>query len=153
VHRYGTFFVRLVLGFGVFFLAALPAHAQMRGGVQGGISVDPDQVYFGAHVETEPLIDRLRFRPNVEIGVGDHTTLVAINFEFKYLFPTRSPWDVYVGAGPAMNFYRFSGGGSDTRGGFNFLVGAQNSRGLFFEFKVGAIDSPELKFGVGYTFR
>jgi hypothetical protein len=25
--------------------------------------------------------------------------------------------------------------------------------GLFFEAKIGAIDSPDLKFGVGYTFR
>ena len=31
--------------------------------------------------------------------------------------------------------------------------GAEQSRGLFFEFKVGAIDSPNLKFGVGWTFR
>ena len=25
--------------------------------------------------------------------------------------------------------------------------------GLFFEFKVGAMDSPDFKFGVGWTFR
>ena len=37
--------------------------------------------------------------------------------------------------------------------GFNVLVGVEQSRGLFFEFKIGAIDSPDFKFGVGYTWR
>ena len=35
----------------------------------------------------------------------------------------------------------------------NFLFGAEARNGLFFELKVGVIDSPELKFGVGYTFK
>ena len=44
-------------------------------------------------------------------------------------------------------------GDSDTDAGFNIMVGAESSRGLFFEFKIGAIDSPDFKFGVGYTWR
>jgi hypothetical protein len=52
-----------------------------------------------------------------------------------------------------VNFYNFDGGGSETEGGFNILLGVQHTRGLFFELKVGAGDSPDLKFGVGYTFR
>ena len=127
------------------------AHAQVDGGVRGGVSVNPDQVYFGAHIQTSPLVDRLRFRPNVEIGVGDNVTLTTFNFEFIYPFPSRQDWHLYVGAGPAVNFYR-SSGVSDTNGGFNFLVGAENRHGLFFEAKVGAMDSPDVKFGVGYTF-
>ena len=43
--------------------------------------------------------------------------------------------------------------GSDTEGGFNILLGVRQRSGLFFELKVGAVDSPDLKFGVGYTFR
>jgi hypothetical protein len=35
----------------------------------------------------------------------------------------------------------------------NLLVGVEAPRGLFFEFKVGVIDSPDFKFGVGWTFR
>ncbi|MEZ5421247.1 MAG: hypothetical protein R2708_28440, partial [Vicinamibacterales bacterium] len=35
--------------------------------------------------------------------------------------------------------------------GLNFLIGVEQSSGLFFEFKIGALDSPELKFGVGWT--
>lgn len=133
-------------------LAAGPAHAQARPGIQGGVSIDPDQFYFGGHLETSPLVDRVRFRPNLDIGLGDDLTLIAFNFEFTYTFAASRPWNLYAGAGPAINWFD-SDGGSDTEAGFNFLVGAKRRDGLFFEIKIGAMDSPDVKFGVGYTFR
>lgn len=98
---------------------------------------------------------RVSFRPNVEVGVGDGATVVAFNIEFVYSIPIRGePWRVYLGGGPAANFFSgHDGRGSDVGGGFNFLVGAQHSGGLFVEFKAGAIDSPSAKFMVGYAFR
>ena len=60
-------------------------------GVRAGVSVDPDQFYFGGHVETAPIVDRLRFRPNVEIGLGDDVTLIGFNVEFAYFFPHAQP--------------------------------------------------------------
>lgn len=134
-------------------IAATPAQAQVAPGVQAGISLDPDQFYFGGHIETGPLVDRLRFRPSVDIGLGDDTTLVAGNFDFTYTFPGRSGWNLYVGGGPTINWYDSDNGDSDTEGGFNFIVGAKQSGRLFFELKVGVEGSPDLKFGVGYTFR
>jgi len=136
----------------VFFLTA-PASAQ-DAGIRGGLSVDPDQFYFGGHLETSPLVDRLYFRPNVEVGFGDDLTLIGANMEFVYKFPTRRDWGIYAGGGPALNVYMFDGvDDSDTDAGLNLLVGVESSRGLFFEFKMGAIDSPDFKFGVGWTFR
>lgn len=140
---------------GLVLFAAAPAAAQ-DGGVRGGISVDPDQFYFGGHLETSPLIDRLYFRPNVEVGIGDDLTLIAANMEFVYKFTDSRPWNIYAGAGPALNIYMFDGNGDDdtsTDAGFNIMVGVEQRRGLFFEFKIGAIDSPDFKFGVGYTWR
>jgi len=135
-------------------VTAPPAHAQVSPGVQAGISLDPDQFYFGGHIETTPLVDRLRFRPSVDIGLGDDLTLVAGNFDFTYTFPSSSNgWNLYVGAGPTINWYDSDNGDSDTEGGFNFIVGAKQRSRLFFEFKVGMEGSPDLKFGVGYTFR
>jgi hypothetical protein len=121
-------------------------------GARAGVSVEPDQFYFGAHVQTEPLIDRLRFRPNVEIGLGDDVTLVGFNVEFAYFFPTQSPWQLYAGGGPALNIINVNDD-TEAEGGLNALVGIEHSKGLFFEFKVGAFDSPDFKFGVGYTWR
>jgi hypothetical protein len=132
---------------------ATPAAAQdLEFGARAGVSVDPDQFYFGGHVQTEPLIDRLRFRPNIEIGLGDDTTLVGFNVEFAYFFPSRTPWQIYAGGGPALNIIKVD---DDTRSeaGLNMLVGLQHAKGLFFEFKVGAFDSPDFKFGVGYSWK
>jgi hypothetical protein len=147
---------------GVTFLLGLvcfstPAAAQ-DGGIRGGISVDPDQFYFGGHLETGPLVDRVHFRPNIEVGFGDDLTLLAANMEFVYKFSTRRAVNLYAGGGPALNVFMFDDDGrgdndAETEAGFNFLVGMETPRGLFFEFKIGVMDSPELKFGVGYTWR
>jgi hypothetical protein len=131
---------------------AAPAGAQSVG-VRAGASVDPDQFYFGGHLETPALVDRVHLRPNVEIGVGDDVTLVAVNVEAVYKYPLRrSPWTVYGGGGPAINYYNFENDRSDTEAGFNFVGGLEHERGLFFEVKVGAANSPDLKFGIGYSF-
>ena len=137
----------------------MPSLALAQGpGVRGGVSIDPDQFYFGAHYETGALVDRVHFRPNLDAGLGDDLTLVALNFEFAYKFPQRNGWQIYAGGGPAVNFYSFDRGRDNDRetnseAGVNFLIGVEQSEGLFFEFKIGALDSPELKFGVGWTFR
>jgi hypothetical protein len=134
-----------------------PAAAQAPG-VRAGISVDPDQFFVGGHYETGPLVDRLHFKPNIEVGFGDDITHVGVNFEFVYKILTRQGWTLYAGGGPAINFYSFDNDDrgdddTETEGGLNFLFGAEARNGLFFELKVGAIDSPDLKFGVGWTFR
>ncbi len=129
----------------------VPANAQTIG-VQAGVSLEPDQFYFGGHVETPPLADLVHFRPSIEIGLGDAVTLVGLNFEFVYRFRTQRPWGFYAGGGPALNVIHTTG---DTRseGGFNFVGGVAHSDGLFVEVKAGALHSPSFKIGVGYVFR
>lgn len=142
--------------------AAAPAFAQSSPGVRVGVSGDPDQFVFGGHFSTAPLIESLTFRPNVEIGVGDRVTTLALNFEFAYWIPIEDkPWQVYLGAGPAANVYwhdddgpgRGSGRDGEVFGGLNFMLGLEHDSGLFTEFKVGAIDSPNIKFVVGWVFK
>ena len=151
--------MRLTLGFvalvSLSFLAAAPAAAQpLTIGVRAGASVDPDQFYFGGHVETPPLVDRIHFRPNVEIGVGDDTTLVAFNFDLAYKFPgnRNRHWTPYAFGGPALNIIN-AHDDTDAGGGFNFGLGIEHRQGLFGEIKVGVIDSPNFKIGIGYRFR
>lgn len=139
-------------------LVAQPARAQLGAeiGIRAGAGADPDQFFFGVHTETRRLTPRLTFRPNVEVGVGDDLTLVALNLEFAWWIAMAGrPLSLYVGAGPAANAYSTGGrGNSDggVSGGLNFLVGVQHRDGLFSELKVGAIDSPSVKFTVGYVF-
>jgi hypothetical protein len=146
-----TFVVSCV--FAALALVVVPSPAAAQGpGVRAGASVDPDQFFLGGHYESNPLVDRVHFRPNAEIGFGDDVTTVALNFEFVYKAPVSSVWSLYAGGGPALNIYSFDND-SDAEGGLNFLVGAETARGLFFEVKLGAINSPDVKFGVGYTWR
>jgi len=149
--------MRLRLGFSLLaafcLLAAVPAAAQpLSVGVRAGASVDPDQFYFGAHVETRPLVDQIHFRPNVEIGVGDDTTLVAFNFDLAYKFEGNRRWTPYVFGGPALNIIN-AHDDTDAAGGFNFGLGIEHRQGLFGELKVGVIDSPNFKIGIGYRFK
>lgn len=138
---------------GALSLVALPSSAAAQGvGVRAGASVDPDQFYVGGHYETGALVERLHFRPNLEVGFGDDLTAIGVNLEFVYKIPIDGPWSLYAGGGPALNLYSFNDE-TETDGGVNVLFGAETSNGLFFEVKVGAIDSPDVKFGVGYTWR
>lgn len=137
---------------GVVLFSSTPALAQ-DGGIRGGISIDPDQFYFGGHLETSALVNRVHFRPNVEVGIGDDLTLIAANMEFVYKFSNSRPWNLYAGGGPALNIFMVDDVDSETEAGFNALVGLESSKGLFFEFKLGMVDSPDFKFGVGYTWR
>ncbi len=144
----------LVLGF------ATSSAAQGQNGIRVGVSDDPNQFVFGGHIERSPVLDRLVFRPNLEIGLGNDLVLIALNFEFAYKIPLEGhPWTAYVGAGPALNILSFrdnDGGrgrdGTDVEGGFNILLGVEHDEGLYTEFKIGAGDSPDLKFLVGYSF-
>jgi hypothetical protein len=86
---YGSAFVASALLGLLCWLAPAPASAQVAPGLRAGLSVDPDQFYVGGHLETEPLVEGLVFKPNVEVGFGDEVTLAAFNFEFEWKFPRR----------------------------------------------------------------
>ncbi|OGG44588.1 MAG: hypothetical protein A3F84_05510 [Candidatus Handelsmanbacteria bacterium RIFCSPLOWO2_12_FULL_64_10] len=133
------------------------ARGQVRAGVRGGATIDPDQFHFGFHVQAV-IVQQLRFQPNVEVGVGDNLTLIALNPELNYLFAARSPMKPYVGGGPGINVFDRRGpfGGTHTDVGVNFVFGIEVPlrRGPDFlaELKVGVGDTPDLKMTFGLTF-
>jgi len=152
------FRIALAIGAALVVGAPLSAFAQAHAGVRAGVSGEPGQFSFGGHVETRPVAEHVTFRPNVEVGVGDALTTVAVNIEFAYWFTMhhRHSWMPYAGGGPAAVIT--SAGPTANRhghvgGGFNFLVGMQHREGLFTELKVGVMASPGLRFTIGYAFR
>ena len=155
-HPLNTVVSFFIAGLGLLLMAA-PASAQ-GAGARAGLSVDPDQFYLGGHYESGPIIDRVHFRPNLEIGFGDDLTTLAVNVEGIYKIGTSGALSFYAGGGPAINIFSFDDDvfgdiDSETEAGLNVLFGAETERGLFFEVKLGVFDSPDLKFGVGYTWR
>jgi hypothetical protein len=136
------------------FIAAAAAPASAQGyGVRSGVSINPDQAFVGGHYEFGPVADRLWLQPNADLGFGSDATLVAMNFDVVYRksIGRRSTWTAFAGGGPAMNWYRLAGQ-SETQPGANVVGGVRHSKGLSTEVRVGFLDSPELRFGVGYTF-
>ena len=148
-------------------LGQTPARAQsssdagFRGwGPRVGLSVDPDQVHFGAHLDYGNFAKHVRFQPNVELGLSDHLKLFAINAEAAYRFSEK--WDVwtpYLGGGIGANIKSYDdghGNQSDTDLGVNILGGIEkgldNGDRFFIELKVSLNDIPDLKVTVGWTF-
>ncbi|MDO9172966.1 MAG: hypothetical protein Q7W29_14160 [bacterium] len=145
-------------------LAATPALAQSDWGLRGGLTIDPDQVHVGAHVNAGEIFNDGYFLPNVEVGFGDHGTLIALNPELVYRFdrPSRSRWGFYIGGGLGINIYDWDDGprdyrdDTDTELGLNILGGMSRARrgggDVFLELKLGVADSPEAKVTVGIGF-
>jgi len=129
--------------------------AQSRLGVRAGISVDPDQFYFGGHADVGEITNRFWFRPNLEIGVGDSRTLFTFNGEFVYKPSTKwKEWVPYFGGGPGLVILSHHGEqneGTDVGPGFNFVAGVEKRKGLLAEMKFGVLDSPSFKLGIGWA--
>ncbi len=144
--------------FGFLLAGSSPLLAQGGTGLRMGVSIDPDQIYFGGHFEAGPVMESLWVRPNLEVGIGDGITSIGLNFELAYWIPLESrSWKTYIGAGPALNIYIVDTGvvgrDSNIEPGFNILMALAHRDGLFTELKLGALDSPDLKFGIGFTWR
>lgn len=138
-----------------------------RLGVRGATALDPELFMFGAHTQLGPFFNENLFaRPNLEIGFGELTTLLAFNFEGAYRLPVvsrTSRWNIYAGGGPALNWShrnfveetdrgKIDFGDLDLDVGFNFLLGIQAREGMFLELKSSAYSIPTIRFEVGYNF-
>ena len=124
---------------------------------------------FGAHAAFAPVFNRnVEFRPGIEFGVGEVTTLFGINLDVLYTLPgatRRTRWMPYFGAGPNFSLShrgfetdrdergnRFDFGDTDFDGGFNFIVGARNQSGVFFEMKATAYGVSNVRLLAGFNF-
>jgi hypothetical protein len=83
--------------------AALPSSAQDIGfhgwGLRAGLSDDPDQVVVGAQANLGEFIPRLRFQPNLEVGLGDDTTVVSLTAPVFYRALINNDFTLYGGGG------------------------------------------------------
>ena len=151
--------------------AAERAVRRFRMGVAGGVGLDPELIMFGAHGAFGPIFNRnVEFRPGIEFGIGEVTTLFGINLDVLYTLPGVSRgtrWVPYVGAGPNFALShrgfesadddedtgnRFDFSDTDFVSGFNFFAGARTPNGMFLEMKSTAYGVSNIRFLVGFTF-
>jgi hypothetical protein len=135
------------------FLLVTTCGADAQGiGFQGGVTVDPEQVFVGTHFETGELFRGLRFRPGIDGGFGGDYSTATINIEFLFHIEVGRAWSLYQGGGPAVVFVRQNGNRSTHAGSF-ITFGFAHEDGFFTDFKLGTGTAPTLKFAVGYTIR
>jgi len=150
-------------------------------GVQGGIGLDPEIIDFGAHATFGPIFTpALQARPGIEFGLGELTTLFAINLDVLYSLPGASrdaSWMPYIGAGPNFTLShrgfetdeidhvdtgtdttatttpgRFDFSDTDFSAGMNFIVGMHKQSGMFFEMKATAWGVSNVRLLAGFNF-
>jgi opacity protein-like surface antigen len=129
-------------------------------GPRVGLSLNPDQVHFGAHLDFGNFAQHVRFQPNVELGFGDDVKLFTVNAEAAYRFSsTWEVWTPYLGGGIGANIKSWDNEGnsdSETDLGVNLLGGIEkglaNGDRFFIEAKVSLNDVPDLKVAIGWTF-
>jgi len=88
-------------------------------GVRAGIGLDPEIIDFGAHATFGPIFNRgVSFRPGIEFGVGEVTTMFGVNLDLLYTLSggiNDNRWTPYLGIGPnfGMSHRGFQAEGSD----------------------------------------
>lgn len=137
-------------------------------GVRAGAALDPEIIFGGVHARFGPIFHSdIFFRPNAEIGFGEVTTQIALNFEAIYRMPLNERsgrWSAYLGAGPGFafshrNFTDAESGNRDIdfgefdwHTGLNVLTGLEYRNGMFIEFKATAYATPHFRMMIGYSF-
>ena len=135
-------------------------------GVRTGVALDPELVLVGVDGQIGPIFNsNVSFRPVVELGIGEVTTLISLNADFIYRLPFGTlydRWTSYVGGGVGVNLVSRSfdaDGGRDfddftSDTAMNILGGVRRRGGMTLEMKTSiyADFAPSLRLTVGYTF-
>ena len=131
-------------------------------GFQGGMTINPEQVYVGTHVELPLGSDQLVLRPAIDGGFGSGLRVAAIGAEIQYRVELgNSGWRLSQGFGPGVYVARFASGfadedATDVSGAWTYAFGIVHEGGFFTEFKGGGSRSfaiPVLRIGAGFTIR
>ena len=122
----------------------------------GGVSIDPTQVYAGVSWESPDIGGRFRLRPGIDGGFGDGLRLGTINIDLITKFQLgTSGWSLIQGGGPIISISKltdFEDSSREVHAGGSYLFGFQHDNGFFAEFRVGGGGFvPQLKLGVGWA--
>jgi hypothetical protein len=132
-----------------------PRQSQASVGFQGGVSIDPEQVFAGVFWESPPLGGRFSIRPGVDGGFGNDLRIATINIDFIARFPIgNSGWNFVQGGGPTIVITKIPALDlTDTGAGGSYIIGFSHDDGFFGEFRIGGGNVPSLKMGAGYAIK
>jgi len=129
------------------------AEAQTRFGVRGGVYLDQDDPFVGAHV-VHKIQRGWMFNPNFEYVFVEPGSMFTINADLHYDLPSRSSTVFWLGGGLGISHFSVRDF-NNTDTGLNLLMGASfGRRGAipFVQVKVRVADDSQLVLGGGVTF-
>ena len=126
-------------------------------GLRVGLADSPDQVIGGVHIDFGEFTDRLRFRPDAELGFGDDVNTLFVTAPVHYLFKVAdSNVRPYAGGGVSLGFVDPDRGDSDFEIGFKATGGAEwqrkNGKAFFLELEIGLGDVHDVQLVIGWAF-
>jgi opacity protein-like surface antigen len=152
-----------ILTVAIVFSASLARAAGEAGhGIRGwgprvGFAADPDQLVIGAHMDAGRLAPRVRFQPDVELGVGDNVVILGFTAPVHYLFKVSGDIQPYAGGGVTLGFVNVDNGDDDVEAALDLIGGLEwsmKSGNLFFtEFDIMVGDLQDFQIIAGWTFR
>ncbi len=135
---------------------------RLRGwGPRVGLADSPDQVVGGVHFDLGDIVDRLRFEPNFELGVGDDFTTLSGTAPVHYLFPVNANVQPYAGGGVTLAWFNHDDGpgrgdDDDVELGVKAIGGVQwrlrSGNDFFLELNLGFGDIHDVQAMAGWTF-
>ena len=137
---------------------------EFRGwGPRVGLADDPDQIVLGAHFDFGELSTSVVFRPNVELGLGDDHTILAVTAPAHYRWDRLRDTNVvpYAGAGISVAIVnrndRRNGDDTDFEFSLRAIGGAEfslsNERSFFIEINLSIGDPHDIQALVGWNLR
>lgn len=140
---------------------AAPAAAQdiaLRGfGFHAGVGASPGQFLAGIQLNLGELVPRLRFQPDLEVGVGGGQTEVDATIPVYYRIPIDARSTFYAGGGVTLGSVDLG----RRHGGSEFLVEPSAAAGLEWPAATGRVfgqltltggDFNRLRLVAGWTF-
>ena len=130
------------------------AAAQSAIGFQGGVAVDPEQVFGGVYYMTGDIGRGIHLRPGIDGAAGEDLRIGTINLDLVYGYPLGgNGWTLIAGGGPSVVVTRIAGVPDfrDTSVGFHSIFGFGHERGFFVEARLGSGMAQRFKLGVGWA--
>ena len=128
-----------------------------------GLADDPDQVVVGAHFDFGKFSRSVAFKPNVELGLGDDHTILALTAPVHYRWEQLRDTNVvpYAGAGVSAAIVnrdnRKNGDDTDFEFSPRAIGGAEfplrNERSFFIEINLSIGDPHDVQALVGWNLR
>ncbi len=145
--------ITLIAALAILPALSTPVAAQSAIGFQGGVAVDPEQVFGGVFWQSNDLYGGLRLRPGIDGARGDGWRIATINLDLVYGLPLgTSGWTLITGGGPSIVITRVPEFDfEDTGVGAHYMFGFGHDSGFFTEIRLGSGKAQQLKLGVGWA--